>query len=100
MDENKLEKINLYEHWLSEEGVPVVRDYSIADVGQLKLGPWPRMGGAGAVINLLGLERVVDAYVCEIPAGGSLKPQRHLYEETLFVIEGRGATTVWNEGGA
>lgn len=100
MEEEKLEKLNLYEHWLAEEGIPVIREYSIPDVRQLQLGPWPRMGGTGAVINLHGLERVVDAYVCEIPAGGCLNPQRHLYEETVFILEGCGATTVWNEGGA
>ncbi len=97
--EPSLRKLNLYEQWLAEEGVPLVRDYSVPDVRRLKLGPWKRKGGMGAFINLQGLELVVDAYVCEIPPGGSLEPQRHLYEEIIYVLEGRGATTVWNEDG-
>ncbi len=100
MEEAQLQKLNLYEHWLIDEAVPVIRDFSVPDVRQLELGPWERKGGKGAVINLRGLELVVDAYVCEIPPGGSLKPQRHLYEETIFILDGSGASTVWNEGGS
>ena len=100
MIEPSLRKLNMYEQWLIDEGVPVIRDYSVKDVRQLALGSWERKGGKGALINLQGLELVVDAYVCEIPPGGKLKAQRHLYEEMIFVLEGSGATTVWNEGDA
>ena len=33
----------------------------------------------------------------EIPPGGSLKPQRMMYEESIFVVEGNGSTRVWND---
>src|SRR5574340_1619131 len=100
MGEPDLKKLNLYEQWIADEGVPVIRDYSVADVRQLGLGAWERKGGSGAIINLQGLELVVDAYLCEMPPGGKLKAQRHLYEETILVLEGSGATTGWNEGDA
>ncbi len=32
---------------------------------------------------------------CEIPVGGQLKPQRHVYEELIFILSGRGSTSVW-----
>lgn len=99
MEESKIKRVNLYEQWLADEGVPVIRDYSIKDVQALQLKPWKRKGGLGAIINLHGLELSADTYVCEIPPGDSLKPQRHLYEEMIFVLAGRGATTIWNEGG-
>jgi quercetin dioxygenase-like cupin family protein len=41
-----------------------------------------------------------DAYVIGIPAGKSLNPQRHIYEALVYVLSGRGATTVWQENSA
>jgi oxalate decarboxylase/phosphoglucose isomerase-like protein (cupin superfamily) len=40
-----------------------------------------------------------DCYVCEIPAGGALAPQRQLCEEMILVLDGQGSTTVWNDAG-
>ena len=88
-----------YKQWQETEGVPVFEGYSVEDVDQLTLGPWERKGGKGCFINLVGSEEINDFYLCEIPAGGQLKPQRHFYEEQVYILEGRGATTVWNEGG-
>src|SRR5258706_10069145 len=48
----------------------------------------------GAPQDQLGMA----AYVCEIAPGQATKPQRHLFEELIFVLSGSGATTVWNEG--
>ena len=35
-------------------------------------------------------------YVGEIPAGGSLNIERHLYEKIIYIIHGFGATEVWS----
>ena len=59
--------------------------------------PWERTGGLAARICLEGTGETNDAYVCEIPAGKALKPQRHLFEELIYIVSGRGATTVWND---
>ena len=40
-----------------------------------------------------------DCYVCEIPPGKTLAPQRQLFEETIMILSGRGSTTVWNDAG-
>jgi quercetin dioxygenase-like cupin family protein len=89
-----------YERWVEEQGVPVTRAFFISDVNEVALAPWARKGGKGAIINLEGTGDTDDAYICEIPPGGKLEPERHLYEELVFVLDGHGATEVWQEGGA
>ena len=80
-----------YENWLKEEGIPVVAGYGIQDVTVLPRKPWKRTGGSGAYIDLKGMEGFTGMYVCEIPAGGALNPENHLYEELIYVIKGVGA---------
>ncbi len=88
-----------YERWLELEGIGIINDYAVKDVMELPLKWWERKGGYGIHINLKGCEQMDDAYVCEIPPGKSLKPQRHLFEETIHILQGKGGTTIWNEGG-
>ncbi|HLB29386.1 MAG TPA: cupin domain-containing protein [Dehalococcoidia bacterium] len=88
-----------YSNWLKEEGVPVHKGYHVQDLARLELKPWGRKEGMGAFINLEGTGGTNDAYVCEIPPGQSLQPQKHMFEELVYVLGGRGATTVWYEEG-
>jgi mannose-6-phosphate isomerase-like protein (cupin superfamily) len=88
-----------YQKWQETEGLDIIKGMYIQDLRKVPLKPWRRKGGLGVFINLEGTGGENDAYVCEIPPGGSLQPQRHLFEETIFILEGRGSTTVWNEGG-
>lgn len=81
-----------YESWLRDEGIPVIGGYGIEDVTVLPRKPWRRTGGSGAYIDLKGMEGFTGMYVCEIPAGGALHPENHLYEELIYVIKGIGAT--------
>jgi quercetin dioxygenase-like cupin family protein len=95
-----MERINTYENWLRDEGLSVIEDYSVYDLMNVPVKPWPRKGGLGVYIKLIGCEGIIDAYVCEIPPGKTLLPQKHLFEETIFILSGYGATTTWIEGGA
>ena len=88
-----------YEGWLEKEGLPVHRGFHMDDLRALKVEPWPRLGGRGAYIVLEGTDEEEGAYVLEIPPGKSTRPERHLYEEVIYVLQGRGATAVWNERG-
>ncbi|MFB3886509.1 MAG: cupin domain-containing protein [Thermodesulfobacteriota bacterium] len=89
-----------YEKWQETEGLDVIKGWFIEDLRKVPLRPWKRKGGFGVFINLAGTEGENDAYVCEIPPGGALLPQRHLFEEVIFILEGGGSTAVWHEGGA
>ncbi len=93
-----MERINTYERFLEKEGIPVIRGFSVFDPMSVPLKPWPRKGGLGTYVLLSGSEVTTDAYVCEIPPGGSLLPQKHLYEELIYILSGYGASTVWVEG--
>ncbi|MCH8055891.1 MAG: cupin domain-containing protein [Deltaproteobacteria bacterium] len=88
-----------YDEWASSQGIDVLKGYFIEDVYTLPLKWWGRMGGYGVFINLDGTGYLDDAFVCSIPPGKSLKPQRHLFEELVYVLAGRGATTMWQENG-
>jgi len=63
------------------------------------LKPWTRRGGYGVFINHEASRTSNDCYVCEIPAGGMLSPQRQLYEEMILILDGQGSTRVWNDAG-
>jgi oxalate decarboxylase/phosphoglucose isomerase-like protein (cupin superfamily) len=88
-----------YELWQTEEGIPIYTGLGIDDLRTVELGAWPRKGAAGAFINMLGAGRSCDAYVCEIAAKCQTLPERYLFEELIYVVNGRGATTVWQDGG-
>jgi oxalate decarboxylase/phosphoglucose isomerase-like protein (cupin superfamily) len=87
-----------YCQWMKSEGVPVIEGFSIEDVRELKLSSWPRMGGSGAFVHLYGMEGQTGMYVAEIPPGGALNPERHLYEEMICILTGHGATEIWQDG--
>ena len=89
-----------YGKWIRQEGLPVFEGYGVEDVRDLAMGRWSRLGGRGAYIQLYGMEGFTGMYVAEIPAGGALEPERHLYEEVICILDGNGATEIWQEGGA
>jgi quercetin dioxygenase-like cupin family protein len=89
-----------YERWMESQGVPVVRGLAVADLRRVPVAPWERMGVPGTFVKLEGSESINDAYILELPPGASSAPQRHVFEELVYILDGRGATTVWNQDGA
>ena len=89
-----------YDQFMQDEGVPCFRGVGVRRVQDLPMTPWKRLGGKGSYIQLWGTEGLWGMYVVEVPAGGALNIERHVYEKQVFVIEGRGSTEVWNEGQA
>jgi mannose-6-phosphate isomerase-like protein (cupin superfamily) len=86
----------IYQEW---EGIPVYKNFIVPDLLKLELGPWNRTGGKAAFVNMDGAGGTCDTIVEEIAPGGQLKPLRHMYEKAVFILQGQGATTIWNEGG-
>ena len=88
-----------YDLLQAKERIPIVKSNVVKDVTTLELGKWERLGVLGCYLNLSNQQQT-DAYVCEIPASGQTLPQRHLFEEIVYVAKGRGATSFWQEGTA
>ena len=87
-----------YDRFMEDEGIPCFRGVGVRRVQDLPLKPWKRLGGKGSYIQLSGTEGMWGMYVVEIPAGGALNVEKHMYEKTVLIVHGRGSTEVWQEG--
>jgi quercetin dioxygenase-like cupin family protein len=85
--------IDPYADWLRDEGIPVVEGYGI-DLFAVETKPWPRFNADGAVIHLKGRGEFNTMFLLDVKPGQSTPPMRHMYEEIIFVLEGRGSTQV------
>ncbi|MFE4830406.1 cupin domain-containing protein [Streptomyces sp. NPDC056672] len=88
-----------YARWSRGQGIDIVPGFHIPDLRAVPLKPWARMGGHGCFINHEESDRSNDCYVCRIPPGEHLHPVRHLHELMIYVLSGRGSTTVWGPDG-
>ena len=93
------EKETPYTRWVRSEGLDIISSFHVPDLHTVELKPWARRGGRGVFLNHDASRTSNDCYVCEIPPGKELAPQRQLYEEMIFVLDGRGSTAVWNDAG-
>ena len=82
-----------YLDWLKGEGIPVVEGLS-ADLLEVETKPWARFGADGAAVHLKGRGDFMSLFVIDLKPGGRSEPQRHLYEEVIYVLAGHGSTTV------
>ena len=98
----ELEKLIIndpYRSWLASEGVQIIDEFAFEDLHAVELGPWERKGGKGSVINIPYPMLINDSQLIEIKPGGKSEPEHHLYEEIVYVLSGRGATSVWVDDG-
>lgn len=91
---------SFYRRWIESEGIPVYGGFYVESLATLELKPWGRMGGKGAYVVLDGMEGTDDAFVLELAPGEATAPERHIFEEVVYVLSGKGETTVWQEGKA
>ena len=94
------EKATPYTRWIAQEGLDIIDAMYVPNLHDVALKPWARRGGKGVYLNHDASRTSNDCYVCEIAPGQQLEPQRQLYEEMIYILDGRGSTTVWNEAGA
>ena len=87
-----------YLDWVGKEGLPVFEGLGI-DLLQIETGPWPRFGVDAACAHLEGRGDFVAIFVIDLPPGGQSAPQRHLFEEVVYVLDGHGSTTLTTADG-
>jgi oxalate decarboxylase/phosphoglucose isomerase-like protein (cupin superfamily) len=95
----EVEKITPYMRYVRDEGLDIISAHYVRNLKTVDLKPWARRGGSGVFINHEASQVTNDCYVCEIPPGKSLNPQRQMFEEMILVLSGRGSTTVWTKDG-
>jgi quercetin dioxygenase-like cupin family protein len=93
-------RLTVYDRFMADEGIPVLRGTAIASLLEVPLAHWTRLGGRGSYVQLFGTENAWGSYVVEVPGAGVLDPEKHLYEKIFLVLDGRGTTEVWREGDA
>jgi len=82
-----------YLDWTKQEGIPTHQGLSV-DLIAADNGRWDRYDAKGSFIHITGRGDFVSTYALELVPGRSCSPQRHLFEEVVYVIEGHGSTSV------
>ena len=85
--------VDSYLDWLKNEQLPVVEDFGV-DLFKVETKPWSRFEINGAAVHLKGRGDFVSMFLLDMPPGAATAPQKHLYEEVLYVLSGRGSTTI------
>lgn len=85
--------IRPYLDWAKDQKLPVVEDFAV-DLLTVETSLWDRIGVPAALVHLIGRGDWANVIVSELPPGGATEPQRHLYEEVVYVLSGHGSTVV------
>ncbi len=84
-----------YDRWIESTGVPVYRGYAVEDARTIPVGPWPERGCNAVFAVLAGQAGVSEARITEVPPGVTTRPVTFSLDEVVYVVDGRGLTTVW-----
>jgi mannose-6-phosphate isomerase-like protein (cupin superfamily) len=90
-------KNTAYQHWMEAQGIPLHGGHIVFDARNVERKPWNLTGTPAALIDLYGMEGFTGMQVVEIPPGGATKPQKHLYQQLICILEGHGTTEVWRD---
>ena len=86
-----------YQQFVQQEGAALYEGSALEDLATLELSEWQRRGGKVAYTRL-GAHENYSLQIVEIPPKSQLKPEHHIYDAVMYVMKGRGATDIWQEG--
>ena len=84
-----------YDQYMESTGLPVHKGYFLEDARTAEVKRWDARDCNAAFLQLAGQEGVTEARLTEIAPGKTLPPFRFALDEIVYVVEGRGLTTVW-----
>jgi hypothetical protein len=93
-------KAYTYDRWMESVGIPIHRGFFIEDLRTVELGWWDERQCNAAFIQLMGQEGITSAIVMEIAPGKTLPPVKFALDELIYVLQGRGVSTVWTADSA
>ncbi len=96
---NRSRRPMAYDLWMESIGVPIYTGHHVEDLRTVELGWWEERQAMAAFLHLKGMEGVSEARVMEIPPGKAMVPMKLAVGELVYVLEGKGLATVWNEDG-
>ena len=91
--------VSAYDRWVDAQRIPVHEGHFVPDLRTVELGDWPERGCAAAFLKLAGQEAVSEARVSEIAPGQTVPVQTFGFDELVYVVDGRGLTTIWRDDG-
>ncbi len=90
-------RITAYQRWMREQGIPIHGGYGVYDARAAERKHWDVTGTPAAFVDLVGMEGFSGIQIVEIPPGGATKPQKHMYQQLICVLQGNGSTQVWSD---
>src|SRR5471032_1321687 len=87
-----------YLSWAEKEGVPITEDFGV-DLLKVPIAHWSRMGVEGGIVHLKGRGDFVSVFVLDLAPGAKTEPQKHLFEEVVYVLSGHGSTVIETSDG-
>jgi len=84
-----------YDLWLKSSGVRLHTGYFIPDLRTMELRDWDEQQCKAGFIQLEGAQGITETRVTEIGPGKTLPPVCFALDELVYVLDGRGLTTVW-----
>ena len=91
--------VYFHDRWIRSLEVPIYRGHFIEDLRTIELARWDERDCDVAFLQLEGQEFIQEVRIMEIAPGKTLPPYRIGLEEMVYVLKGRGQTTVWGVEG-
>jgi gentisate 1,2-dioxygenase len=88
-----------YQQWTQSLGLPIHSGYYMEDLRTIEVAPWAERECNACILSLVGSEGFAEARVTEIPPGKTMPALKFALDEAVYVLDGRGTTTVWTGNG-